>query len=979
MNDFFKEIRESCTSETWSNAVQLVRSAQFAARENQGVITINVLTGDPVQPVVTLHPADFDWQCTCSSKEDPCQHVAACVIAIRRATERGEKLPQASNENAKVVYRFEEINDGLHLFRMLSVKGSEEPLLSTLTAITTGRIKGPPIILSPGDLEIDRIVGLEPLLPLKQAGEILALLSQLNEVITLGTIKVTCSTQPIGLLITVIDDGPGISASASQNRKITKIFKNGFALCGTSVHALSVPTTTPEIQTIIKSGRFYGRQDFAYFSGTVLPEIRDKFDVRITSKQLPDFTWTSAKLEIHIEDKYPNGVNVTPSIVYGDPVIMRITDGRVHNYDNQVSNRDAAAELRLKDELYRQTGLELGPPVFLPTEAALNFVVKMGRFRGDVTGDGYSRWSIMGDLEFDPANFESSSSFGFTIKNQSGRSDSKKDSGAALASVLKAWKKGESYVRLEHGGFGKIPVKWLESNHEQLSWISTNKDAIKSNTLGKAAGINFCQVIEHLGGTPPTSLAKMKNNFAELLDSAKNKTPSTAHKKLNATLRPYQIEGINWLQMLKESGQGGILADDMGLGKTIQTIAVLGKPSLVIAPTSVIRNWEREIKKFRADLKVNVYHGNSRSVDTDADVTITSYNLLRIDAQNFKQQWDTVVADEAQMIKNPESQIFAAVCSLDAKTRYALTGTPIENRLTDLWSQMSFVNPGLLGDRKYFTEQFANPIQQQKIEILNLLKLRLRPYFLRRLKTEVATDLPPRTSIMKSIEMSVEEQKLYDSVLNSARKEVSDSLNEDSKPKNVLHILELLLRLRQACCHPDLLPGISGKTSSKVTELIESLDVLTSEGHQVLVFSQWTSLLDLIAIELNKNSMNSLRIDGSTVDRQGVVDKFQSGKAAKILLMSLKAGGTGLNLTAADHVIIMDPWWNPATEDQAAGRVWRIGQDKPVVVHKYVAANTIEESIVKLQESKQHLSDMVTGGDFANALTINDVMELLAL
>jgi SNF2 family DNA or RNA helicase len=400
--------------------------------------------------------------------------------------------------------------------------------------------------------------------------------------------------------------------------------------------------------------------------------------------------------------------------------------------------------------------------------------------------------------------------------------------------------------------------------------------------------------------------------------------------------------------------------------------------TLVVAPTSVLLGWAKEAARFRPGLKVSVYHGPSRQLDASADLTLTTWALLRMDSELLaKVTWETIVLDEAQTIKNPESQVAKAAHRLKASFRMCLSGTPIENRLNDLWSQMAFLEPGFLGAKAAFEERYVGPISSGDALRAQELRSRIRPFLLRRMKRDVAPDLPPRTEMVERCELGPDERLLYDALRAAAQKEVQEDL---AKGGSVLHALELLLRLRQAACHRGLVPGqVDAASSAKVELLMELLDELLAEGHKVLVFSQWTSLLDRVEPHLEKAKMGYLRLDGSTTDRQSVVDGFQSESGPPVLLLSLKAGGTGLTLTAADHVVLLDPWWNPAVEDQAADRAHRIGQDKPVFVHRLVAADTVEDRILALQESKRRLAEAALGQGAGGAgLTREDLMALLA-
>jgi SNF2 family DNA or RNA helicase len=400
-------------------------------------------------------------------------------------------------------------------------------------------------------------------------------------------------------------------------------------------------------------------------------------------------------------------------------------------------------------------------------------------------------------------------------------------------------------------------------------------------------------------------------------------------------------------------------------------------PTLVVCPTSVLFNWKSELARFRPNLRVAVYHGPNRSFDATADVTLTTYAILRLDAKALAaRSFGAVVLDEAQAIKNPDSQTARAAYALRAGFRLVLTGTPVENRLEELWSLMHFANRGLLGGRSDFAEQFARPIAEGRAGAAAALRQRIRPFVLRRLKKDVAPELPPRTEGVLRVELTDGERAVYDAVRAATQKDILALLEGG---KGVMQALEALLRLRQAACHPALVPGQSAPTSSKIEALLEALETATAEGHKALVFSQWTSLLDLIEPALARAELSFARLDGTTRDRADVVARFQADDGPPVMLVSLKAGGSGLNLTAADHVFLCDPWWNPAVEAQAADRTHRIGQTRPVFVYRLVAAATVEERILALQDAKRALMDAALGdASSAAGLTRDDLLALLS-
>jgi SNF2 family DNA or RNA helicase len=543
------------------------------------------------------------------------------------------------------------------------------------------------------------------------------------------------------------------------------------------------------------------------------------------------------------------------------------------------------------------------------------------------------------------------------------------------AAVLSAWQEGLGLVPIDGGGFAPLPEAWLAKHGHDLAALLAARAG--DGRLATHALPTLGRLCEDLDQPPPPGLERL----APLAETFERLPEAALPADFLATLRHYQRVGVNWLAFLRSTGLGGILADDMGLGKTVQAMAVFGKKVLVVCPTSVLPNWRAELARFRPGLRVSVYHGAARKLDDTADVTLTTYAILRLDSEDLsRRHFDTAVLDEAQAIKNPDSQAARAAYALNADFRLVVTGTPVENRLDELWSLMHFANRGLLGGRREFDADLARPIADGMPGAAESLRQRIRPFVLRRRKAEVAPELPPRTEATLSITLDERERGLYDTIRAATQSELVASLSGDGSQKlDVMRALEALLRLRQAACHSGLLPGQKAATSSKVQALADALLNAAEDGHKALVFSQWTSLLDLIEPVLQQIGIPFIRLDGSTRDRAAVVDTFQGEGGPPVMLISLKAGGTGLNLTAADHVFLCDPWWNPAVEDQAADRAHRIGQERPVMIYRLVASDTVEERILELQQRKRAIGEAALGDAAAAAsLTREDLLALLA-
>lgn len=507
---------------------------------------------------------------------------------------------------------------------------------------------------------------------------------------------------------------------------------------------------------------------------------------------------------------------------------------------------------------------------------------------------------------------------------------------------------------------------------------------LQSNNGEGADG--FQMDLEIDGPDEMEELAERLSNFQNI-----DRVPIPAG--LSASLRDYQRDGFYWMQFLARYDLNGILADNMGLGKTLQTLAHLlaekesgrskGRPSLVVAPTSVVENWQREAAKFAPSLRVLVLQGADRKARfaeiAQADLVLTSFALLPRDLEAFvAHDFHLIALDEAQHIKNAATQVNRAACQLQSAHRLCLSGTPIENNLGELWSLMHFLMPGLLGKRDTFNEEFRTPIEKDgNAEKGAQLRRRVGPLILRRTKNDVAKELPPKTEIVHTIELNDAQKDLYETVRSTMDKQVREALALTGTQSQIV-FLDALLKLRQICCHPRLLKNQEHHPdSTKFEYLVELLDTLRQESHRVLVFSQFTSMLAIIEAHLNAVACPYLKLTGETKDRQLLVERFQGGEG-EVFLISLKAGGTGLTLTGADTVIHYDPWWNPAAENQATDRAYRIGQDKPVFVHKLICKGTVEQRIQQMQGKKSHLADdLLSGATEKLSLTPEILDELL--
>ena len=547
--------------------------------------------------------------------------------------------------------------------------------------------------------------------------------------------------------------------------------------------------------------------------------------------------------------------------------------------------------------------------------------------------------------------------------------------------------KGKSEFELPNGETAVIPSSWF-INYSDIFSFAEEEEGGKGKIVLKKHHVALANELQKANLVRLTLSEKLK----KLRDFSTIDSYSVP-KLFKGKLRPYQKAGYDWLRFLNEYNFGGCLADDMGLGKTIQALALLahvkeqtdGATSLLIMPTSLIYNWELEAKKFTPDLKVLLYTGPNRNKDSvdfnDYDLVFTSYGITRLDVDILaKFHFHYILLDESQAIKNPASIISKAVNTLSGQHRLILTGTPVENSTMDLWSQMNFINPGLLGGRHTFNKQFLQPIEKRQSEHKAArLHALIKPFVLRRLKTQVATDLPEKVTQVKYSTMTEEQEEIYESVKNHYREEILKGAQVLGANNQQFMLLRGLTKLRQLANHPKLTESDYDAGSGKLEDIIHMIRSTVSEGHKVLIFSQFVRHLAIVKDFLEEEGIRFSYLDGRTKDRQDQVEAFQQDPAIKVFLISLKAGGVGLNLTAAEYVFLLDPWWNPAVESQAIDRAHRIGQQKKVFTYKFITRNTVEEKIMALQARKTALADGLVGKEesFIKGLSKEDISALL--
>ncbi|MFT4975519.1 MAG: superfamily II DNA or RNA helicase [Myxococcota bacterium] len=948
-------IRSDCSGAVWSRGVQIARGDKVvlhAADTDEVVLRVQMLVSTPPF-TVHLWPRDEDWACDCPSPQNTCVHIAGAVIAWNQARLTGRDLAgSVAAKLPQIGYRFVRSARGLRLRRVAMLGGREGPIPDT----TLGSPKAPDLTFTVDDQAVEQVmrVRFDRVVPRELMPRLLDALANCSDVRVEDEL-VRASSDPVVPHGRVESEGEGFRLRIVRDPEIDEVYGGGVVRTGDRLRPIGRGGLKDDQYRLLSRGVYYEPAEVGKLVAETLPHLENLIPIEYKSDRLPTIDSAPPRLVLETS-RSGETLIIMPLIVYGDPPTAHVERGRLVLRGGVVPIRNKRSEDRLARRAADELGLAVGLEARFRGETAVRFVDNLPDFSGQVTGPGWKFFRRAG-----------------TISPQIRIDGDKLDvdwGGADGEQLRQAWQsEGRSLVPLTDGGWAELPKEWLAQHGHRVFDLLASREP--SGKVPRHALFDLAKLCQELNEPPPPGLEQLRS----LVDDFEGIPSAKLPDDLRAELRTYQRLGVNWLTFLREAGMGGILADDMGLGKTLQALCVLEGHSLVVAPTSVLHNWAAETARFRPNMTVCVYHGPKRVLDREADIVLTSYALLRLDQQLLcEREWDNVVLDEAQAIKNPQSQVAQAAFKLRARFRTTLTGTPVENRLDELWSQFHFLNPGLLSGRRDFQDRYAKPIAAGEPGVAMRLRERIRPFVLRRLKREVAPELPARTDITLRCTLDAEERRAY----NTVRVAAQEKLVRQIGGNDVMAALEALLRLRQASCHTSLLPGHSAETSSKVELLMSTLDEVIAEDHKSLVFSQWTAMLNLVEPHLDRRGIRYVRLDGSTRDRQRVVEEFQSDDGPPVFLISLKAGGTGLNLTEADHVFLLDPWWNPAVEDQAADRAHRIGQSNPVMVYRLVAEDTVEERILSLQSRKRALAEAAIGGaDQAAAITRDELMALL--
>lgn len=968
------ELKRCLPEQAWPMAERSVRAGQVALQaRSQDEWALTVVTPQGKAFTVLLWPRDAAWECPCPAPGDACVHVAAACLAAMRG---GEAL-RGDAAQGSLLWRVSKAEDGRLRIERWVRRGAERvaaPLDRPLPGGTASTDE---------DAALARLASgwASGLVPRAAHKALIKALAAVPGEVAYGDGPVTARTEPIHLVVRVdeVADGFRLSFATPPEAEVWVDGDPPLVVTSTPREIRPVGTGTLSENQIfqLNSGVMYTRDEGFRLGAEIIPALEKRIRVVRATGAVPVARHADAALRLELSRK-SGALEATLRLVYGDPPLAHVVDGLLAPVAGALSQptRDKAREERLIALAARALEMRPGETRRMAGADAARFLSAAREAMPEaIQGlEGVETYDLRAGV-LEPFWDEGRTGVGFRLG----------DGVADAAAVVAAWQAGDDLAPLVGGGWAEIPKEWMARQADLLA------DLVAASGGGEAP-LHALPVVESLkrslgGDGPPPDLAPLARVLAE-----EGQVPSVPLPEgLRAEVRAYQKRGHDWLRLLGGNGLGGVLADDMGLGKTLQALAALlawrGEgPALVVAPTSVLANWRAEAERFAPDLDVVVLHGPSREAGyarlPAVDIAVTSYALLRLDLERLLAvEWGTVVLDEAQAIKNPRSQTAAAARRLGAARRFALTGTPIENHLSEVWSLMEFLNPGFFGPLEVFERRYASPVAAGDARAAAALRGRLRPFVLRRLKREVAPELPPRTEVVLRAQFGETQRELYEAVRRVNAEPLLSEIASRGLPANRIQVLALLTRLRQVCCHPGLLPGGAAEAeSAKLDLFMETLEQVIEEGHRSLVFSQFTRLLDLVEPRLGARGIGFLRLDGSTRDRASLVSRFQAEDGPPVFLISLKAGGSGLNLTAADHVFHLDPWWNPAVEDQATDRAHRIGQERPVIAYKLVAEDTVEERILALQERKRALAEAMLGGDEAawvDGLTGDDLQFLL--
>jgi superfamily II DNA or RNA helicase len=957
IRSYMEEFRELVEDRAWSSAVHASRSADFQGWVEAERVLVSVRIGQEKKSVrMEFTISEFNYLSDCSCQDDPCIHLLCGIILVHSKWDlvSGEGSDIAPAGNAPYLeYHVSFQGRGLNIERMLRSGEHKTPFRESLVeyvgGVSSGRIQADMPMVSTDDYILDRALGQrkEGSVQAEHMKEAMQALSRLSHVFYEAKNTQVARDHEVYEFYSRIDP-EGVVIDPSES--IPDIFsvKDGV------INWRVLPDAN--LERLMKYGMQVSYEELSAFLEASLPKLQKRCTVHAPSGDWPDLVDVPPRLVFQTE-ALDSGFVLIPRIEYGEPPLARIGKGGSCELVGRktIPRRDLKAEIAISKQVQRQWRMDLGDSRVVTGEQAVQAAEMLAS--GEVYGDIHKVFLPQGSLTPMVSADGGKLDLRFYASEQH-------DETVDFETVMESASRGASVLRLSSGSWVRLPKDWLA----EIAPLTEHGSGSYSRSGSRMSTSRVLQIAPFIG-------EKGISVVRDFLESVSRVNTEKGELSLpeGILLRAYQEEGVRWMTGLSGcENMGALLADDMGLGKTIQTLASLRFPSLVIVPTSLLPQWEDALRQWYPAQSLCVYHGTGRSWDSTSDIVLSTYGVLRNESALFSSRvFEMIVLDEIQTIKNLASAVSEAAFSLQGNFRLGLTGTPVENSVTDLWSIFNFILPGLLPE----PERLHSIIETE--QGVPLIRKMITPFILRRKKSDVLKELPEKTEIVVPCVMEEEQRSMYESFLHDARDEARKYL---SQGKGYMSLFEKLLRLRQICVHPMLL-GDAGITSSvKIETSIDYLERITTSGHKVLLFSQWTSALDLIEALLASCTGAPLRIDGSTTNRAAVLSRFREDPEVSVLLLSLKAGGVGLNLVEADHVVFLDPWWNPAVEKQAEDRVHRIGQENPVFVYRMIVKDSIEEKILELHKRKSQLSEALLEGNASrdSSLSEEDLRFLLS-